>query len=255
MASDHENGMPRAGSAAWWNARAARPRRASTLTAERIVDAAIALLDADGLQAFTMRRLADELGTAAGSLYRHFESREAVLVAVHDAVIGQMLAFAPPDGGTWEERVMSFARAQRLLLLHRPYLTEIWSTTEQLGPNALRGRERALQLALGGGSSPEAAARGYLAILHYTIAFATLERGLSFIDAETRRATRDLFRSLPEDDYPATRSLADTLTEATLEQEFELGLRALLAGLQRIAEDEPAATVSGAAERDPAGRA
>jgi AcrR family transcriptional regulator len=228
---------PRPGSAAWWRWRATRPRRASTLTPERIVDAAVMLLDAEGLDAFTMRRLGDELGTAAGSLYRHFESRDAVLVAVHDAVIGQTLDFEPP-GETWEERVANFARAQRLLLIHRPYLAEIWSTTEQLGPNALRGRERGLKLALESGSSPESAARGYLAILHYTIGFATVEHGLAFVTPETRRATRKHFRGLPRHEYPATRTLADHLTEVTLEQEFELGLQAMITGLQAIVEQQ-----------------
>jgi AcrR family transcriptional regulator len=225
---------PRPGSAHWWRWRAGRTRRASALTSERIVASAIALLDADGLDAFTMRRLADELGTAAGSLYRHFESRDAVLVAVHDAVIGQGLDFEPP-GDTWEERVANFARAQRLLLLHRPYLAQIWSTTEQLGPNALRGRERALKLALENGPPPDVAARAYLMILHYTIGAALVADGLSFIDPESRRATRDLFRSLPEDEYPATHALAGHLTAVTVDDEFELGLQALITGLQAIA--------------------
>ena len=225
---------PRPGSAAWWRWRAARPRRSSALTSERIVEAAIALLDSEGLDAFTMRRLADELDTAAGSLYRHFESRDAVLVAVHDEVIGQTLDFDPP-GGSWEERAANFARAQRLLLIHRPYLAEIWSTTEQLGPNALRGRERGVRLALDSGFPPDVAARGYLTILHYTIGFALLERGMRFVTPEARRETGELLESLPEDDYPATRSVAAGLTETTLEQEFELGLRSLIAGLQSLA--------------------
>jgi AcrR family transcriptional regulator len=231
---------PRPGSAAWWRWRATRPRRASSLTPGRIVDAAIRVLDADGLDGLTMRRLADELGTAPGSLYRHFESREAVLVAVHDEVIGQMLDFDPP-GKTWAERVSNYARAQRLLLRHRPYLAAIWCTTEQLGPNALRGRERAVQLALDSGFPADAAARGYLTILHYTIGFAILEHGLAFITPDTRRETKKLFQSLPKRDYPAIRAVAATLTEVTLEEEFELGLQALIAGLPALAEGQVAA--------------
>jgi AcrR family transcriptional regulator len=222
---------PRPGSAAWWGARASRPRRASSLTAERIVASAIELLDADGLDALTMRRLADELGTAAGSLYRHFESREAVLVAVHDAVIGQTFQFDPP-GATWAERAANFARALHLLLRHRPYLAEIWSTTEQLGPNALRGRERGLRLGLDAGLSPAAAARAYLTILHYTIGCALMEQRLAFVDADTRQANSELFAGLPAEEYPATRRLANELTNTTINDEFEVGLHALIAGLQ-----------------------
>jgi AcrR family transcriptional regulator len=231
---------PRPGSAAWWHARAARPRRTSALTAERIVDAAIALLDAEGLDAFTMRRLADRLGTAAGSLYRHYESRDAVLVAVMDHVIGETLTTDAP-GQTWAERAANLSRAQRRLLLRRPYLAAIWQTTEQLGPNALRGRERALQITTQSGLPTALAARAYLTLLHYTIGFATIEQSLGFRTPQMRRATRSLFRRLPQDEFPATRTLAIHLTEANLEQEFELGLQAIIAGLQALADEHAAA--------------
>lgn len=230
---------PRPGSAAWWQARAARPRRASALTAERIVDAAIALLDAEGLDAFTMRRHAERLDSTAGSLYRHYESRDAVLVAVLDQVIGETLRFDPP-GATWAERAANLCRAQRQLLLRRPYLAAIWQTTEQLGPNALRGRERALQVVLQSALPPDLAARAYLTLLHYTIGFATIEQSLSFRTPAMRRETKNMLRRLPKDEFPASRTLATQLTEAHLEQEFELGLQAIIAGLQTLADQQTA---------------
>jgi AcrR family transcriptional regulator len=221
---------PTPGSAAWWRWHRQRPRRASALTAERIVEAALRLLDAEGLDALTMRRLAAELGSAAGSIYRHFESREAVLVAVHDRAIGESLAFEPP-GRAPEERVANFARGLRLLLRRRPYLAELWRTTQQLGPNALRARERGVQLALDCGLEPPVAARAYLAVLHYTVGFCTVEHGLAFLTPEDRLATERLFAELPPDSYPATRSVARELARLTLDEEFELGLSALTAGL------------------------
>ena len=232
--------LPRPGSADWWRARAARPRRASTLTAERIVTAAIELLDADGLEALTMRRLGDALDSTSGSLYRHFESREAVLVAVHDQVLGESLDFDPP-GDTWVERIANLARAQRALLLARPYLAEIWRTSEQLGPNALRARERALRLTMEGGFPPAVAARAYLTLLHFTIGFATLEHSFAFRTPETRRATEQLFLSLPADEYPAIRTLASHLTSARLDEEFELGLESLIGGFLVLADRSVAA--------------
>jgi AcrR family transcriptional regulator len=190
---------PAPGSAAWWHARATRPRRNSTLTAERIVDAAIELLDSDGLEVFTMRSLGKRLGTAAGSLYRHFESRQAVLVALHDKLIGEGIDFNPP-GETWPEQIANLVRSQHRILTQRPYLAAIWSTTEQLGPNAMRARERALQLILAGGLAPELAARGYLTLLHYTIGFAALERSYRFRTPERRRATEQFFHALPQNE-------------------------------------------------------
>jgi AcrR family transcriptional regulator len=222
---------PRAGSAAWWHQREERPRRTSILTAERIVDAAIEALDEEGLDAFSMRRLAERLGTAHGSLYRHFESRDAVLVAVHDHVIGQIIDVEPP-GDAWDQRLANMVRGLHALLQYRPYLAEVWRTTEQMGPNAMRARERALALLMESGISPEAAARAYQLVLHYTISFAVLEQGMSFRTPEVRRATAERFRSLDADEFPMTTAMAEDLAFADLEDEFELGLRTLFAAIR-----------------------
>jgi AcrR family transcriptional regulator len=238
---DQENlrASPRPGSAEWWRAHEARPRRASALTAERIVEAAIQALDEEGLDAFSMRRLADRLGTAHGSLYRHFESRDAVLIAVHDHVIGQTLDIEPA-GDTWDERLANLVRGLHRLLQVRPYLGEVWRTTEQMGPNAMRARERALAILQESGAGPDASGRAYLLVLHYTIAFSALEQGMAFRTADVRRATHERFRNLPADEFPMTRAMADPLAYADLEEEFELGLHSLFSAL-RAAEDARAA--------------
>lgn len=220
------------GSAAWWQAHASRPRRTSRLTTARIVDAAIRLLDRDGLEGFSMRRLADRLGTSPGSLYRHFESREAVLVAVHDKLIGEI--DFEPAGATLAERITNLARSQHRILRERPYLATIWITTEQLGPNALRARERALEFSLATGLPGAVASRAYLTLLHFTIAFAVLEQNLGQRAEEQREATESFFHSLPADEYPAIRELASDLAHVTIEEEFETGLRAVVAVLESL---------------------
>jgi AcrR family transcriptional regulator len=231
---------PRPGSAEWWRHQKVRPRRASALTAERIVDAAIEALDEEGLGAFSMRRVAERLGTAHGSLYRHFESRDAVLIAVHDRVIGQTLDIEPA-GETWDERLANLVRGLHRLLQRRPYLAEVWRTTEQMGPNAMRARERALVILTESGAGPDAVARAYQLVLHYTIAFATLEQGMSFRTPEVRRATCERFRDLPADQFPMTRAMAERIAFADLEDEFELGLSSLFVGIQAQVDDRAAA--------------
>ncbi len=197
--------------------------------------AAIELLDRDGLEGFSMRHLAGELGTAPGSLYRHLENREAVLVAVHDHLIGEALELSPSeDAGV--EQVIDLVRRQWRLLCERPYLAVIWTTTEQLGPRALRAREQALDIALASGVPSGRAAEVYLLLLHYTIAFAALQQTLGARTVEERNATETFFRELPGD-FPAVRSLAGDLAQTTLEQEFELGVQAILAGLAAMHEE------------------
>jgi len=236
VAQSQRNGgrPPVPGSPAWWRARAARPRRASALSPEAIVKGATKILDAEGLEALTMRRLATDLGTAPGSLYRHFESRDAVLVAVLDDAIGA-LAEIDPAGDDFAQRTANMARAVRQLILRRPYLAWIWRTTEQLGPNALRARERVLRVILDAGIPAELAAAAYLTVLHYVIGFTTVESDVRARTAAQRRATERYFRELPDEDYPAIRSLAADLNRPITEQEFELGLEAILASVMRRA--------------------
>lgn len=225
------------GSPAWWEARRTRPRRSSALTAERIVDAAIDLLDSQGLDAFTMRRLAQWLDTAPGSLYRHFESRDAVLVAVHDHLIGAELDTAA-NSGTGVGALADLPRRQYRLLRRRPYLASVWRTTEQLGPNALRAREHALQLILDTGLSPQSAARVYLTLLHYTIAFADMRHALQRRTPQQRQATRRYFATLDEREFSAVRGLARELVEVDVDDEFELGLQAVLEHISRLIDQQ-----------------
>ncbi|WP_219471402.1 TetR/AcrR family transcriptional regulator [Nonomuraea rhizosphaerae] len=101
--------------------------RPAVLTRERIVAAAVDVLDAEGLDALTMRRLGSRLGVAAMSLYRHLPNREAVLAAVVD----RLFAEAVVDLGTgmsWPEALTGFAVAYRRMLLSHPQAVPLLAT-------------------------------------------------------------------------------------------------------------------------------
>src|SRR5689334_25184977 len=98
--------------------RMARPRQA-LLTRERIVDAASALVDAEGLDALSVRRLATELGVQGPSLYNHFATKAEIIDAVADAVIEQVDVSA---FGTrpWPEALRHWAKSYRAVLAEHP---------------------------------------------------------------------------------------------------------------------------------------
>src|SRR3954451_15244068 len=104
--------------APWWPRHAEPARDKRPLTRELIIDAALALLERDGLQGLSMRRLAQELGTGAASLYWPVGDKEELLGLLLDRIVGDQ-PVPEPDPKLWQGTVKELARAPALHLLHR----------------------------------------------------------------------------------------------------------------------------------------
>ena len=113
----------------------ARPRQ-PVLSRQRIVEVATAILDADGLEALSTRRLAHELGVRAPSLYNHFATKDAILDAVADAIIGQvdLHVFGRDD---WPAALTEWARTYRRALAAHPNAVPFLARGPALRPAAL----------------------------------------------------------------------------------------------------------------------
>ena len=119
----------------------ARPRN-PLLSRERIVGAAVALVDADGLPALSTRRLAAELGVSGPSLYNHFATKDALLDAVVDHVLGEvdLSMWGPPEdaSGDWSSSLRDWARSYRAALVAHPNLVPVLAQGPGRRANALR---------------------------------------------------------------------------------------------------------------------
>ncbi|GAB2532630.1 TetR/AcrR family transcriptional regulator [Nocardia heshunensis] len=125
-----------------WDRDPYRPK-GQGLSVERIVDASVAIADAEGLDALSMRRVAAELSTGTTTLYRYVDSRDDLLDLMADAVQD---AHAPLTGD-WRTDLESYAHHERALWLRHPWLAPLLATRPSLGPNWLRGLEHALTAA------------------------------------------------------------------------------------------------------------
>lgn len=232
--------LDRPGSARWWRdrrragARAGRPRP-NGLSLARICDAATAVIEEEGLEAVTMRRLAERLATGPAALYRHVSGRDELLVLMTDrllevdgAPIGRV------DG--WRDGCELIARSFRKVLMERPALAILCQQGQMLGPNALRGREQVLRWLLDQGFSPSLAARTYLLLTRYVIgSLATYGRS-SKREAQERKELVRLFAELDQAEFPTLTALAKDLGGQSPEAEFDFGLTALLDGIgERLA--------------------
>jgi AcrR family transcriptional regulator len=135
--------MPKPVGSVWLRGDAARPRRSPPLTRDRIVDAAVALLDEHGAEGLTMRRVAETLGVTSTALYWHVSTKDDVLDLAVDRIFGDVRL---PDGGEWRDDVRTLILRWRAAMLGHPWAAGLIGRP-MLGPNVL-ARTEFLQAAL-----------------------------------------------------------------------------------------------------------
>ena len=199
----------------------ARPRQA-LLTRERIVAAASDLVDAEGLDALSMRRLATELGVQGPSLYNHFATKAEILDAVADAVIAQVdvSAFGESE---WHEALRSWAKSYHAALAAHPNIVPVLAGGPGRRPAALAMAE-AVFGALVDAGWPPARATHIGALMRYLVTGSALGSFALGFDVDPA-----LY-----DEYPHLHRapLLAAHHEAVDGGAFELGLDLMISGLQ-----------------------
>jgi len=248
-ANDADPGRPRAEpqiAPPPWQRLPDRPgrRRREPISREAIVTAAIRLLDREGLAALSMRRLAEELGTGAASLYWHVGSKDGLLDLVFDELIGEEQV-PDADPSRWQEQLKDIARAQRRISLRHPYLVRISIGRIPMGPNALRFSERVIAILRAGGLPPRLAVQGYLLLISTVNGFTVDETGVDDDGPpgpddnappsrqEAADMARDYVASLPADQFPNMVGLADEFAFADADERFEMLIDIFVDGLGR----------------------
>ncbi|MFD4530251.1 TetR/AcrR family transcriptional regulator [Streptomyces sp. NPDC058470] len=226
------------GSPAWWASRPPTPvhrRGRPPVDVGKVVDMALQLVDEVGVQALTLRMLADALGSGTATLYRHFASKDELLAHVVDRILGDVRVDpASLEGLTWREATVAGAEAFYDTLCRHPHALPLLVEQVPVGPNGLRNRERIIGLLLAFGFSVDLAARAFTAIGHYVVGFAIQQHGPGAARPEDRPQLLDFYRSLDPAAYPATAAAAEELTGVPLREEFRFGLDLLLDGLEHV---------------------
>ena len=232
-------------------------RRREPISREAIVSAAFQLLDREGLAALSMRRLGDELGAGAASLYYHVGSKDGLLDLVLDEIIGEHQV-PDPDPARWQEQIKEVARHQRRVSLRHPYVVRISIGRIPMGPNALQYSERVLAILRAGGLPPRLAVQGYLLLIATVNGFTIDETGVDDAPGpsdgpgpsggatrdpgdvqQAADMARDYIASLPADRFPNLTALADEFAFADRDERFELLIDLFVDGLARRAAQAP----------------
>jgi AcrR family transcriptional regulator len=193
----------------------------------------MALLDARGAAALTMRSVADALGCKQASLYRHVRNREELVTLLADRAIS-VASSPPPDGLDWAGQAAWSSRLFRGHLRRHPGLVSLLRGTERLGPNSLAGQEYALELFTQAGLSPGLAAAAASSLATFIVGSVQFSLGLDVANPDERHHRRLLFSSRDATAFPLLVRHADILAEIDSDDEFEVGLNALLAGFRNL---------------------
>ena len=223
----------------WWRRRGEADRgERRPLTREAIVDAALALLDREGLSGLSMRKLAQELGAGAASLYWHVGNKEELLGLLLDRIVGET-EVPEADPGTWQEQMKEMAReARRLLQRHRD-AAQISMGRIPAGPHSMPVLERNLAVLVEAGLPPRVIAYAVDMFALYVGGFAFEESlrvpPLGDESASTEQLS-EYFRSLPPERFPSLVALADDLTAGDADERFEFAIELLVRGLEAMAQ-------------------
>lgn len=203
--------------------------RREPLTRGKVLEAALALVDREGIEALTMRRLGRAVGVEAMSLYNHVRDKEDLL----DGLVGLLaseVALPEPEVGDWAERIAELVRRYRRLAHAHPHAFPLIALRPLNTPEALRPIEWAFAVAHEAGIGPEATLLMFRVLASYANGYVLNELQAAFtLDEGPGRLTPE---RLPAEEFPHLAALGPVVARRSRDEEFEHGLTLIVAALR-----------------------
>jgi AcrR family transcriptional regulator len=224
-----------------WRAHAEAQAPKAPLTREAIIEAALRVLDRDGMDGLSMRRVGEELGTGAASLYWHVRNKEELLQLLFERVT-QEIVLPEPDPARWQEQLRELARLMRGVMTRHRDIARISLGRIPSGPTIALLTEWLFTLLRPVGIPDKAIAYlGDVAGL-YVGAYAFEESlglasptGEELAPEEIVQMFKSYVLSLPEDRFSQTRGAVDLLFSGDPDDRFEFGIDLIIRGLESLA--------------------
>lgn len=206
-------------------------RRRGQLSRERILAAALELVDQDGLEALTMRRLADQLKVDPMSLYNHVESKDDLLDGLTEVLWSEVRLPARVKG--WKRTLREFAHSVRGLARAHPLAYGLLLGRGILPGPALQTIDGSLQTLESAGLTRPKAAEMIRTLIAYAAGYAMLELSCAPAAGSTQlEQIVSLTRALPRDAPAQLVEVARLMSDCDMDYQFELGLDLILVGLE-----------------------
>jgi AcrR family transcriptional regulator len=225
----------------WKAARRGRPGR-TPLTREAIVDAALRVVDREGADGLSMRRVAEELGTGPASLYWHVASKDELINLLVDRVASE-IEMPEPDPVRWQEQLKDWMIQARRVFQRHPGVAVFTLGRIPVGPNLVRWTEWLLSLLRGAGVPDRIAAYAgdlgglYLGASAYEESLVLPSpTGEDLQPDQILAMFRSYYESLPADQFPNIHATLGELFSGGPDERFELGVDVLIRGLASYVE-------------------
>jgi AcrR family transcriptional regulator len=208
---------------------AASTKIRSPLTRRQIVEAALRVMEAEGLEAVSMRRVAREVGVEAMSLYNHVRDKEDLLDGMVEEIMGTFPDVDEPADGDWIAYGREIARGWRAMLKAHPGAIQLFAERKAPlhTPEALRPADRALGALMHVGLSERDAAQAFHTIGGYIFGYVMMETGQLFGDDTSQAVPPEVGSQLP-----SLAACAAFLHDCDFDEQFEFGLDLMLNGLR-----------------------
>jgi len=220
------------------SARKAAPARLirEPVSRERALAAAVAIADADGIASLTMRRLAQELGVEAMSLYHHVANKDEVLDGITDLVVAEIEV--PPSGTDWRSAMRDRAISAHAVLLAHPWSAMLIMSRFNIGPGMTRYLNETFGRLREGGFSIHGALDAWHTLDSHIYGFTLQELQLPFDAADNAQVSADVLALFDAAQFPYVVEVVTEISQTGRVENFEFGLDLILDGLQRVREQE-----------------
>jgi AcrR family transcriptional regulator len=199
-----------------------------------VVAAAVALVDAEGAAALSMRRLGRAVGVEAMTLYHHFPDKASIVDGVVAAIYAEVRLDGLPNSAPWTEQAAEAMRRFRTTLLKHPRALPLMSTRPVVGEAGWRAVELLMTIFRNGGLDRQPALRTLNCLASYTVGHCITRVGQAVADVPDVTTELELarVRALPPEEFPGVLwAIGDAAATYDPGAEFELGLLAMLDGL------------------------
>ena len=213
----------------------AAPR--TPLSRERVLRAAIALADEGGIEALSMRRLGQELGVEAMSLYNHVANKDDILDGIVDLILSEIEL--PSGGNDWKAALRQSAISTHDALMRHPWACSLAMSPPRIVPIRIRRTEWMLERLREAGFSAELTYHAYHALDSHLWGFTLWELGHSLSADDLPGLAAAFLRQFPADEYPYLHEHVEQHVAGFGRDEkgaFEFVLDLILDGLERLRE-------------------
>ncbi|WP_189003954.1 TetR/AcrR family transcriptional regulator [Deinococcus roseus] len=202
------------------------------LSKQRVLQAALRFADQHGLETLSMRRLGQELGVEAMSLYKHVANKEALLDGLADLLIAEIEV--PAEAADWQEAMRKRAQSAHQMLLRHPWGKALMGARLNIGPAMVRYVDVTLGWLLNAGFSVGHALDAWHALDSYIYGYALQELNLPFEPEQSADIAAAFLSHLPAEVFPHFHRVVGQIMTSGRTESFEFGLDLLLAGLERV---------------------